>query len=41
MLILGFILYLSWSEFSYSMTLNFFLICVFEVIMVYVEMIRM
>lgn len=40
MLILAFILYLSWSDFSSSMTLNFFLICVLQVIMVYVEVIR-
>lgn len=40
MMILAFILYLSWSEFNYSMTLNFFLICALQTIMVYVDIIR-
>jgi hypothetical protein len=36
MMILGLILFLSWSEFNYMMTLNFFLISVLQVIIVYV-----
>jgi hypothetical protein len=36
MIILGIILFLSWSEFNHTMALNFFLICVLQSIIAYV-----
>jgi hypothetical protein len=36
MVILGIILFMSWSEFSHMMALNFFLICVYQSILAYV-----
>lgn len=39
MMLLGFLLYISWSEFNYDMTLNFILICTLQTLIVYVEVI--